>query len=136
MQYNDRDEAGEILLITPRHPSDGIPCAKKPYEYTPPLHQFDPRHGLDGGMVLKKEEVDNLTLCCCECCHGEQFCGLSEFCCNIFPQHNTANQFFTSRMFAAYHREGYRACVEAEKDDFMKKYGVQNEPTDIVNNLV
>lgn len=30
-------------------------------------------------------------------------------------------------MFEAYHREGYRACVEAEEDGFMKHI-VEQEP--------
>ena len=73
-------------------------------------------------MILDQEEVDNLTFCCCEFCHENQFCSLSSSLCNTFPQHITANQFFTPRMFEAYHREGYRACVEAEQmqNDFMK----------------
>ena len=56
---------------------------------------------------------------------------MSNFCCNIFPQHITANQFFTPRMFEAYHREGYRACVEAEQEDFMKSIGDQSVIVDI-----
>ena len=34
-------------------------------------------------------------------------------------------------MFKAYHLEGYRACVEAEQDDFMKHIGDQSEIVDI-----
>ena len=41
---------------------------------------------------------------------------MSECCCNAFPQHSTANQFFTPRMFEAYHEEGRRACEEADKE--------------------
>ena len=37
------------------------------------------------------------------------------------------NQFFTAQMFEAYHREGYRACVEAEQDGFMEHI-VKQEP--------
>ncbi|XP_068684619.1 uncharacterized protein [Montipora foliosa] len=50
--------------------------------------------------------------------------------------HSTMNQFFTSRMFAAYHREGYRACVEAEKDDFMKNFGFREQQSEDASNIV
>ena len=46
--------------------------------------------------------------------------GLSELLCHKFPNHSTANQFFTPLMFSAYHREGFRACVEAEAAEFLK----------------
>ena len=39
--------------------------------------------------------------------------------CGAFPQHITANQFFTPRMFRAYHCEGYNACMEANAADFL-----------------
>lgn len=104
-----------MLLIAPREPQKGV----KVEETDPKL--FDDVDGL-GGMTLDQKEVEDLTFCCCESCHGSEFCGLSSSLCNTFPQHITANQFFTPRMFEAYHREGYRACVEAEQlqDDFMK----------------
>ena len=38
-------------------------------------------------------------------------------CCFTFPRHPTAYQFFTPPMFTAYHREGYRACMEC--NDFL-----------------
>ena len=60
------------------------------------------------------DEVDSLTFCCCECCHSIKCQKLSSVMYGAFPQHNTVNQFFTPRMFEAYHREGYNACVEAE----------------------
>ena len=30
-------------------------------------------------------------------------------------------------MFEAYHQEGHRACVEAEKDEFMKNFGLAEQ---------
>ena len=119
-----------MLLIAPRKPDEGNnEVVDGIFDPTSP---FDDVDGLQGnGMVLGEGDVNKLTFCCCECCHGHPCCGVSNFCCNIFPQHNTANQFFTPRMFEAYHREGYRACVEAEQDDFMKYIGDQSVIVDI-----
>lgn len=92
--------------------------------------------------VVTKEEALKLTFCCCVCCHcksclcdcksclchclpkccdGELFphC-LSKCCCNTFPQHSTANQFFTPKMFEAYQKEGRQACEDAKAYDFLK----------------
>lgn len=41
---------------------------------------------------------------------------------NEFPQHSTANQFFTPRMFEAYHEEGIRACEDAKLN-----YSIDND---------
>lgn len=107
-----------MLLIAPREPQKGVVLQET--SHVPNL--FDEVDGIGDGMILDQKEVDDLTFCCCESCHESQFCWLSSSLCNTFPQHITANQFFTPRMFEAYHREGYRACVEAEQlqDDFMK----------------
>ena len=72
------------------------------------------------GKKLTKEKAMELTCCCCECCHQKSCYGFSKCLCNAFPQHNTANQFFTPRMFEAYHEEGRRACEEAKAYDFLK----------------
>ena len=119
-----------MLLIAPRKPDEGNnDVVDGIFDPTPP---FDDVDGLQGnGMVLSEGDVNKLTFCCCECCHDHPCCGVSNFCCNVFPQHTTANQFFTPRMFEAYHREGYRACVEAEQDDFMKYIGDQSVIVDI-----
>ena len=66
------------------------------------------------GPYLTPEDVRDIEGCpgglgCCECCHKNK-CGN----CFKFPRHPTLNQFFTPRMFAAYHREGYRVCVECD----------------------
>ena len=110
---------GEVLLIAPRNPIVGVGLLEGT---SPEPETFDEVKGLRNGMILDQNEVDDLTFCCCESCHGSQFRWLSSSFCNTFPQHITANQFFTPRMFEAYHREGYRACVEAEQvqNDFMK----------------
>ena len=76
----------------------------------------------DGEIIIlvprKSEDIqsEELTWCCCECCHSKSCHRMSECCCNAFPQHSTANQFFTPRMFEAYHEEGRRACEEADKE--------------------
>ena len=127
----DKNEAGnrygEVLLIAPRNPITGVYLLEGTSSEP---ETFDEVEGLNNGMILDKDQVDDLTFCCCESCHGSQFCGLSSSLCNTFPQHSTANQFFTPRMFEAYHREGYRACVEAEQmqDDFMKDIVKQEHP--------
>ena len=72
------------------------------------------------GPELQVWEVDRLTGCCCECCHCTPCGCLSNPVCGIFPNHSTANQFMTPAMFTAYHREGYRACVEAEVEKFLQ----------------
>ena len=66
------------------------------------------------GPYLTPEDVRDIEGCpgglgCCECCHKNK-CGN----CFKFPRHPTLNQFFTPRMFAAYHREGYRVCMECD----------------------
>ena len=125
---------GEILLLAPRHPQHGV-SNEMNGTVAVDLYPFDQPDGLQHGMVLKDNDVTKLTLCCCECCHQTACFGLSKIFCNVFPQHNTANQFFTSRMFSAYHREGYRACVEAKADAFLRSVGLKKEPSgyDIVD---
>ncbi|XP_068681781.1 uncharacterized protein [Montipora foliosa] len=138
VQYKEgqfgRSSDGEIMLITPRYPTDSVSC---PPNHIPsvPLYPFDDEaDGLEPGMCLEESDVDNLTWCCCSCCHGHHC--WSDVCCGTFPQHSTVNQFFTSRMFAAYHREGYRACVEAEEADFMKNYGISEQQSEDASNIV
>lgn len=112
---------GEILLISPRHPTKGI-------QKEEPLSWKDALRDIDVDLEAAKwgespqqdtDEVDDLTFCCCESCHSFKYQKLSNCLCGVFPQHITANQFFTPRMFAAYHREGYNACVEAEAAEFL-----------------
>ena len=106
---------GEILYIAPRHPSKAV----KTQEYVTwadVLSDTDvelPADQWGNGPKLTTEEADRLTFGCCECCHGNACRGLSEAMCGAFPQHSTNNQFFTPTMFSAYHREGYRASMEA-----------------------
>ncbi|XP_020601106.1 uncharacterized protein LOC110040239 [Orbicella faveolata] len=121
------NQDGEILLIVPRKPSpDGdTDVEDAAARSTDPFPAF---HGLHPGMVLKQTDVDKLTFCCCECCHRRSCRGCSSWFCNAFPQHITANQFFTPRMFEAYHREGYRACKEAE--DWFEGERQQGEATE------
>jgi len=116
---------GEVLILAPRHPKNG-------FEF-PPGHNntwdgytedtgipMDTDHW-GTGPVLKSDEVDSLTFCCCECCHTHisWLQTLSRKLCCGFPSHSTVNQFFTPRMFSAYHREGYRACIEGEVEEFL-----------------
>ena len=121
------NQDGEILLIVPRKPSPNgdTDVEDAAARSTDPFPAF---HGLHPGMVLKQTDVDKLTFCCCECCHRRSCRGCSSWFCNAFPQHITANQFFTPRMFEAYHREGYRACKEAE--DWFEGERQQGEATE------
>ena len=66
------------------------------------------------GPYLTEEDVKDIEGCpggigCCECCH-KNLCGN----CFKFPRHPTLSQFFTPPMFTAYHREGYRVCMECD----------------------
>ena len=85
-------------------------------------------------LVPRKSEMqsEELTWCCCECCHSKScLCPYLSTClCNKFPQHNTVNQFFTPRMFEAYHREGRRACEEAKANEFLKTVCPVNDVRD------
>ena len=112
---------GEILLISPRHPNKGV-HREEPVSWKETLRDIDvdleaARWGESPQQVA--DEVDDLTFCCCECCHSAKCQKLSNCLCGVFPEHITANQFFTPRMFSAYHREGYNACVEAEAAEFL-----------------
>ena len=112
---------GEILLIAPRHPDKGI-ATKERVTWKEALRDIDVdlEAKLWGpGPDLEAAEVDRLTFCCCECCHDKPCCGIAESLCGTFPQQSTGNQFFTPTQFSAYHREGYRACVEAEAAKFL-----------------
>lgn len=120
---------GEILLISPRHPSKGIKT-EEPVTWKEALHDIDV--DLEAGNWGEcprqtAQEVDVLTFCCCECCHGNKCQDTSKAMCGVFPQHVTANQFFTPRMFSAYHREGYSACVEAEAAEFLGPWSKNGE---------
>ena len=117
---------GEILLISPRHPNKGVQ-KEQPVTWKESLRDIHvdleaARWGEGPQQVA--DEVDDLTFCCCECCHSTKCQALSNYLCGSFPEHITANQFFTPRMFTAYHREGYNACAEAKAAEFL---GAVNE---------
>lgn len=112
-----------MLFIAPRHPNKGIKMVE-PMTWRNALSDIDEdldEHNWGSGPELHAKEVDRLTFCCCECCHGDACQGLSEGMCGAFPQHSTSNQFFTPAMFTAYHREGYRACFEAKAVEFLNE---------------
>ena len=112
---------GEVLYIASRHPDKGVKTSEY-VTWKEALRDIDGdvEAGLWGtGPELSAEEVDRLTFCCCECCHGNRCRGFSEALCGAFPQHSTNNQFFTPSMFSAYHREGYRASMEAKVEGFL-----------------
>ncbi|XP_029188403.2 uncharacterized protein LOC114955692 [Acropora millepora] len=113
---------GEILLLTPRHPNKGI-IKKECVTWKEALRDInvDLEAGKWGTNPQQNaDEVDSLTCCCCDCCHRSWLQSLSPDClCGVFPRHSTANQFFTPRMFTAYHCEGYNACLEAEAAEFL-----------------
>ena len=123
VQYSDKDPKtmvgeGEILLIAPRHPDKIV--LKTPHKTWDDVGVDLEAKNWGLGPQLTAEEADRLTFCCCEFCHGSMCHGLSKWICGVFPQHSTANQFFTPVMFTAYHREGYRACMEANATEFLK----------------
>lgn len=114
---------GEILFIVPRHPNKGVQT-KERVTWKEALNDInvDLEAGTWGtGPELDADEVDRLTFCCCECCHSQCCRPVSELYCHSFPSHNTANQYFTPAMFSVYHREGYRACMEAEGVEFLSE---------------
>ena len=116
---------GEVMIIAPRHPDNGI---KPPSDMDTTWAEYNRDTGeiLDTkewgpGPVLHAEEVDRLTFCCCESCHSSSkiFRWISSKLCMDFPHTSTVNQFFTPSLFTAYHREGYRACVESGAEEFL-----------------
>ena len=132
VHYFDKDPDGdedykvgeaEVLFIAPRHPNKGIKM-KQPMTWKDALSDvggdLETSHW-GTGPELQANEVDRLTFCCCERCHGNSCQGFSEGICGAFPQHSTSNQFYTPSMFAAYHREGYRACLEAQATKFLNE---------------
>ncbi|KAJ7392057.1 hypothetical protein OS493_015003 [Desmophyllum pertusum] len=113
---------GEVMLILPRHPDEGKPTSADSSrtwdDYTRHTTQPMSSKHWGAGPDLEAGEVDRLNGCCCECCHVsccKVCCGIF---CGMFPHHVTLNQFFTPTMFSAYHREGYRACLDAELERF------------------
>lgn len=120
---------GEVMILAPRHPKTGFDFPSghdftwKEYKEDTGI-QMDPKRW-GNGPVLNSDEVDSLTWCCCECCHSSLGCcqSLSKKICFNFPSHSTGNQFFTPRQFSAYHREGYRACIEGDIEGFLTNNG-------------
>ncbi|KAL9973451.1 hypothetical protein ACROYT_G019915 [Oculina patagonica] len=111
---------GEVLYILPRHPEHGLSGERKSWGELTGDVKIDVEADLWGsGPEVEAEEVERLTCCCCECCHCSPLQFLSGSLCGAFPYHSTANQFFTPSMFTAYHREGYRACLEARAVEFL-----------------
>lgn len=121
---------GEILFIAPRHPGKLVQ-KKSNAKWEDVLRDInvDLEAGWGPGPELTAEEVDRLTFCCCERCHGTRCRGLSEWMCGAFPEHATGNQFFTQSMFTAYHREGYRACMEAKAAEFLAETPITRKNT-------
>ena len=123
--YTDEGEEqkvgeGEVLYILPRHPKQGLSGEKKSWGELTDDVKIDIEAGLWGsGPEVEAEEVERLTCCCCECCHHSLLQFLSRCLCGAFPYHSIANQFFTPALFTAYHREGFRACMEARTVDFL-----------------
>ena len=126
---NEVDE-GEVILIAPRHPENGIPLNPDRVIQEEDWRNIVGSGDWGPGPDLEAAEVDRLTGCCCECCH----CSLLGR--GDFPQHKTANQFFTPAMFSAYHREGYRACVEADADNFLNGGAQEVEMSNNIDEIV
>ena len=132
---NTKVGEGEVLYITPRHPNKAEKTLNyMTWEKTLRDIDVDLEAGLWGtGPELSAKEADRLTFCCCECCHGNTCCGLSEAICGSFPHHSTNNQFLTPAMFSAYHREGYRASMEAKVAGFVSdKPAIPGSPVILV----
>ncbi|KXJ13708.1 uncharacterized protein LOC110239834 [Exaiptasia diaphana] len=110
---------GEVMLISPRHPSKGTNDLEESAwnDFSDDVKLNLDEGAWDRGPAVNAHEVDRLTGCCFECCHWSPCNFLCRF--GRFPHHSTANQMFTPAMFTAYHREGYRACVEAQADQFL-----------------
>lgn len=109
---------GEVLLLFPRHPTAGTAMGAQKKTWKEFGIDLDPEVW-GTGPELEAEEVDRLIGCCCDCCHGTSCGCCSRVLCGMFPNHSTANQCLTPEMFVAYHREGYRVCVEASTEDFL-----------------
>lgn len=137
VQYYDKkpDESyekvkeGDIMIIAPRYPGFGESATNPNLENNWKQYHQDTGEKLDEGQwgkgpVLRADEVDRLTFCCCECCHSSSkvLQWISKKLCLRFPSTSTVNQFFTSSLYTAYHREGYRACVESGAEEFLKEF--------------
>lgn len=131
--YTDEGEEkkigeGEILYLLPRHPEVGLSEKRSIWEEITDEVKIDVEPDLWGiGPEVEPKEVDRLTFCCCECCHCHALQFLSKSCCGVFPNHITSNQLFTPAQFSAYHREGYRACMEARAAEFLGGSGDNSE---------
>ena len=82
---------GEILLLSPRHPDKGTKREER-VTWKEALRDIDVdlEAGNWGiGPQQDAEEVDSLTFCCCDRCHGNTLQGLSNAMCGAFPQHIT-----------------------------------------------
>ncbi|KAK3728945.1 hypothetical protein QZH41_016810 [Actinostola sp. cb2023] len=122
---------GEVLLLMPRHPEDGM-SRFKDYKWSD--LDGDVKLDLDesawgSGPALKASDVDRLSGCCFECCHWKPFNFILNPLMGRFPFHSTFNQMFTASQFSAYHREGYRACLEGEAAEFL---GIDQNKTVVV----
>ena len=131
VQYYEKDEEtnlsrkvgeGEVMLLLPRHPSVGTIREEDnswaEYEADTGIQMKRRRWG--DGPILVEEEVNRLTCTCSECCHCNCCQSCSRPICGNFPHHVTANQFFTPAVFSAYHREGFRAAMDASIENFVK----------------
>ena len=60
----------EVLFIAPRHPNKGIKMTQPMTWKEAWKENLDEGHR-GTGPELHAKEVDRLTFCCCECCHGD-----------------------------------------------------------------
>ena len=117
---------GEIMIIAPRHPKASyreMPSSNLKNKWEQYAGEQLEKRDWGEGPVLSANEVDRLTFCCCECCHSSSkvLQWISKKLCLGFPRTSTVNQFYTPSLFTAYHREGYRACLESNADKFLKE---------------
>ena len=128
-------DTGDVMIIAPRHPDKGIPPRDGMGTTWADYGEDLDKNVWGPGPFLSAEEVDRLTFCCCECCHTSVGCvpQISKMLCLGFPSTSTINQFFTPSLFTAYHREGYRACVESNAEEFLY---VHDQAAGHANNIV
>eukprot|EP00794_Sanderia_malayensis_P013870 gene13870-15318_t len=117
---------GQIILLVPRHPKDCVHIDEDlAWGKLKGCHLGEMKRDRWGtSPLVTEDEVDQLTVGCCECCHVSCCQSCSDPICGKFPQHVTANQFFTPAMFSAYHREGYMAAFQAAVAEFVAEDNV------------
>lgn len=108
----DTDKEAFVLPIEVHYPavfnSDG---SQRSPEMKGLLLYLKPRPYADSEHWVEK----NLHGCCCNCCHVNHALRATTLCCERFPHHSTANQFFTPEMHRWYRLQGMLAMQQAQE---------------------